>query len=203
MLAQSGYTVYALDIDPFMLRFLKRRLREYRDLDVRFFQSDMAAFHLEQLFDAILLPCNTLSTLTPAKRQATFHCISSHLGKDSIFAVSIPNPIALNALPAGADPELEEFFYHPEDGEPVQVSNAWKRTKGFFTLTWHYDHLLPDGRVDRLSAQVQHRLETFNVYQAELDAAGMEIENQYGDFDFTPFSSESPFLIIVARKSFR
>ena len=53
---------------------------------------------------------------------------------------------------------MDETFTHPVTGNPVQVSSGWQRTRSHFTVTWHYDHLLPDGEVERLTVQSRHDL---------------------------------------------
>ncbi len=72
--------------------------------------------------------------------------VSVHLNTNGVFSASMPNPEYLKRLPKNAEPEIEETFPHPLDGEPVQVSSAWTRTQNRVIITWFYDHLLPDGR---------------------------------------------------------
>jgi SAM-dependent methyltransferase len=199
-LALAGYCVFALDHDFDMLIYLKQRLHQYNTTKLFLFQADMTTFHLEQRFQTILLPCNTLSTLTIQQRQATFSCIYRHLEEAGIFAASIPNPRLLRSLPVTSPAELEEMFPHPTDGEPVQVSSAWKRTKDIFTFTWYYDHLIPDGRVERLSVQVAHRLDAAEKYIEELSSSGLETIALYGDFDESPYEEDSPNLILITKK---
>jgi hypothetical protein len=79
------------------------------------------------------------------------------------------------------------------------VSSAWVRQGDLFTLSWHYDHLLPDGRVERLSVRVQHYLAPVEAYLAELRAAGLEIKGVFGNFDWSPYDAGvSPHLILTA-----
>jgi SAM-dependent methyltransferase len=197
-LLQAGHWVFGLDNDLEMLRFLRGSLPSRRQGKAPVFLADMAHFHLAREFPLILLPCNTWSTLPPKKRQAALGCIRAHLAGGGVFALSLPNPAALAELPRRGEEEVEETFTHPHSGCPVQVSSAWRRSKGHFTVLWHYDHLLPDGQVKRLTAQVQHSLEQPKVYIWELEQAGLQIGAVYGDFDRSPYTAESPALILVA-----
>jgi SAM-dependent methyltransferase len=199
-LAQAGISIIGLDIDPEMLFISQRRLERLPNLDIHLFQADMTAFYLEQEFGTILLPCNTLSTFSPADRQKIFKTASRHLHPNGWFAASIPNPSLLSELAVESATEIEEIITHPLDQEPVQVSSSWKRDQVFFTVTWHYDHLLPDGHVDRTRVQVRHSLEPVSVYEEQLRAADLTIREIYGDFDFSPYTVDSPNLILVAQQ---
>ena len=75
--------------------------------------------------------------------------------------------------------EIEETFILPS-GDAVQVSSAWRRSAQNFTVTWHYDHLLPDGLVERLTAQAVHSLEPPEVYLAALEGAGLHPGQRHG-----------------------
>jgi SAM-dependent methyltransferase len=192
---------WGLDNDAAMLEFLCRQLRREGRENALVFQGDLAAFHLAVKFSLILLPCNTLSTLPPATRRAAFACARRHLRPGGVFAASLPNPALLKRLPRRSPAQVEETILHPGDGEPVQVSSAWERSEDLFTVTWHYDHLLPDGRVERLTARAGHHLAPVSTYLAELEEAGLEVAEQYGDFDRSPYHPGAPSWIILASAS--
>jgi SAM-dependent methyltransferase len=197
-LARQGYDVVGLERDPEMLTVLRQNLTPDLARRVQLVQGDMASFNLGQRYALILLPCNTLSTLDAAQRLGMLECVRRHLRPDGLFAASLPNPALLRRLPRSAEPELEESFPHPLDGEPVQVSNGWLRTSRHLTIQWHYDHLLPDGQVERISTQARHELASADDYAAELAAAGLRPVERYGDFDGSIFHPQSPYLILTA-----
>jgi SAM-dependent methyltransferase len=202
-LAQAGCSVVGLDIDPEMLFVLQKRLDDLPEICLPFVQADMTDFHLELTFSAILLPCNTLSTFSAAERQKIFDLTASHLQPEGWFAASIPNPDYLRLLPTTSPPEIEDVFKHPLDQEPVQVSSSWKRDREFFTVTWNYDHLLPDGRVERTNVRVRHSLEPLSIYQEQLKAAVLTLKETYGDFDGSVYTLDSPNLILVAQRPYK
>jgi hypothetical protein len=149
-------------------------------------------------FSLILLPCNTFSTLDAAQRSAALSRIRSHLLPGGIFAASLPNPTLLKHLPRRSALEIEETFPHPKDGEPVQVSSGWERSERQFTVYWYYDHLLPDGKVERISASAAHHLERTATYQEEISAAGLRVFDRFGDYDESTYKEYSPQLILLA-----
>jgi SAM-dependent methyltransferase len=197
-LAQSGQVVVGLDNDPGMLALLQANLPPALQQNVRVFRADFTRFRLACSFGLILMPCNTYSTLSPEERRLTLIRVREHLSRGGEFAVSLPNPDWLRSLPARSAAEVEEVFAHPLDDEPVQVSSAWRRTRQEFVLVWHYDHLKPDGTVERLTVQRKHHLAPVADYLAEFRAAGFAQLQSFGDFDRSVFSADSPELILLA-----
>ena len=196
-LAESGCRMVALDHDIHMLKFLKSKLTLFQKPRPAYLLADMCAFHFSRLFETIILPCNTLSTLTPNQRQAAFQCIANHLKPEGLFSASMPNPNVLHKLPASAASEMEEILFHPLNGNPIQVSSSWKRLKDTFLITWHYDHLFPDGRIERVSKQVLHHLDPISMILSELDLAGLTIIELLGSFDRTPYTLDSKEVIFI------
>lgn len=197
-LAEAGHTVHGLDNDPDTLAVLERRLGERKLSNAEYQQADMMDFNIETHFALILLPCNTYSTLSAPQRRATLARVQQHLAPGGLFAASMLNPMRLSDLPEIGEPELEETIAHPQSGNPVQVSSAWQRVDEGVQVYWHYDHLLPDGQVERSTATQQHGLASVDDYQNEISAAGFELKDRYGDFERAAYSSNSPYYIFVA-----
>jgi len=198
-LAGAGFLAFGLERDAEMLAVLRENTPKELARGLLGVPGDMTAFELGLRFPLILLPCNTYSTLTPAQRLATLGCVRRHLAPHGLFAVSLPNPALLRQLPRRSEPEVEESFPHPLDGEPVQVSSGWRRTSSHLEVEWHYDHLLPDGRVERHTLLARHELASLQTYQDEIEAAGLCILEMYGDFDRTPYTQEAPSLIVLIK----
>jgi len=195
---EAGYKVVGLDHNPEMLDYLRERLSPPVGDRLRLSQADMTAFDLGKRFPLILLPCNTYSAFGANQRRSLLDCVRRHLSLQGLFAASLPNPNLLRRLPRTSDPDVEESFPHPLDGEPVQVSSGWERSAGRLTVTWHYDHLLPDGSVERLSMQASHDLAPAQAHLAEIEAAGLRLVDTFGDFDRSPFTPQSPLMIFIA-----
>jgi len=197
-LALRGYQTYGLDHQQQMLTVLVKNLPAGLSYTPHLFQADMANFRLAIRFPLILLPCNTLSTLSTIKRKKTLTNAAAHLRMDGRFAACIPNPAVLAALPAIGESEVEDFFSHPLDGEPVQISSSWKRTPDKFIVHWHYDHLLPDGNVQRSTVEACHEIQPIQIYLQEIQQAGLHIEARYGNFAFEAYNNRSPYFIFIA-----
>jgi SAM-dependent methyltransferase len=192
-LSRAGLTVFGMDRDPDMLDVLKSAAGT--NSGAYFWQGDFTAFCLAQRFPLIILPCNTYSTLDDCQRMAVLAAIRRHLAPEDIFALSMPNPTLLRRLPARSAPEVEETLVHPEDGEPVQVSSSWERSARFFSLHWYYDHLLPDGRVERLEGIARHHLVSRENLVQEFGEANLNLAGEFGNYRRSPYSRVSDLWI--------
>lgn len=199
-LLRAGHAVVGIDHDCEMLALLRASLPPDMLPSLQVFQADFCAFHLQRKFSLILLPCNTYSTLDADQRLQLLRCIQMHLLPGGLFAASLPNPRLLKSLSPHAEAELEEIFDHPLDGEPVQVYSAWEKTAQTLRLRWHYDHLLPDGGVERTSETITHYLTPAEEYLYEIRAAGFSSTKTLGDFDGTPYSADAPQLILLVSR---
>ena len=197
-LVEAGFAVTGVERQAEALRFLQGLCPAATRPHLRLVQADFTALPLQAQFALAIMPCNTYSTLLPHERRAALQSIRRVLCPGGVFAASLPNPLALLRLPLHSDPEVEEIFPHPQDGEPVQASSGWRREGRVFAVQWHYDHLLPDGSVERLSATIRHRLEKPAALLAEIEQAGFVPPSIYGDFDFSDYRRASPLWIFTA-----
>ena len=197
---EAGLSAVGLDRDRHMLNVLRKK-SAHRAPAAPVIQADMAAYRLDRRFDLIILPCNTLSTLDNPTRLSMLNRAAEHLTPGGIFAASLPNPWLLSSLPLHADLEFEESFTLPPDGCSVQVSSAWEQDTAMFKLYWQYDLSTPSGKVEQYSVTSIHQLISASQYLAEIEAAGLKIIAQYGEFNRRPFARRARFLIILAQKT--
>jgi SAM-dependent methyltransferase len=199
-LAEAGYSGYGLDNDPNMLAYLHQQLTPAIQKKLSTVLADLSSFQIKMHFPLIILPCNTFSTLGADDRRSALQCIHQHLPADGLFATSIPNPEILANLEPTDQAEIEMFFPHPRTLNPVQVSYIIGRTAQNITLHWYYDHLHPDGKVERVTVSTSHCLTTTAQYRNEFTSSGFLLSELYGDFDYSPHTPDSPNLIIIANK---
>ena len=200
-LAQAGHIVYGLDNAPEMLAFVERQISPDLRPNINIIEGDMTSFNINNLFRLIILPCNTYSTFDTEIRKQMLEIIFEHLAPGGVFGVSMPNPNLLSALEdSTVEPALETIFDHPESGNPVQVSSRWKRIGETLSFIWHYDHLLPDGKMERLTVSTDHKLATVEQYITEMLTAGFTIRSTYRNFETGPYKPDSNYLIILAQK---
>jgi SAM-dependent methyltransferase len=197
-LAQAGSRCVGIDHDRAMLNFLQASLNPSLKPTMGLIQGDISHFKMGVQFPLIIIPCNTLSTLDEEQRRSCLECTRRHLRKAGTFAASLPNPETLRHLSEKSPKELEDEFIHPLTGNPVQVSSSWHRAKHTLTLTWTYDQLFPDGKVERLNIDTVHQLTAVDEYLDDFRQAGFNICAVYGDYDRSAYLADSPSLIILA-----
>jgi hypothetical protein len=103
----------------------------------------------------------------------------------------------LAELPAVGEAELEEWLTEPRSGRPLQVSSEWEKTANELILRWHYDILNSDGSQERHTVESRHELATREEILSDAAAAGLEILEEYGDFDGSPYDRNAADLILV------
>jgi SAM-dependent methyltransferase len=199
-LTQAGYDIVGIDHDPEMLAFLsdEATVRQVGEIDI--IQADITSLYLNQRFALVLMPCNTFSTMSLEGQRATVQRTYEHLRPKGLFIASMPNPQVLVSLPRHGTAQLETIFPHPLSGHPVQVRSEWKRSKETVIFFWHYDHLLPDGHMERQTLSARHYLHSKDGLLETFRQAGLNIEATYGDYDSTAYDKDSPYLIVVSRR---
>lgn len=198
-LLKAGFDLTGVDHDAGMLAFLKNHLPpEFLDR-AGLVQADLTCYRFARRFSLIILGCNTFSSLTSVERAKALFTARVHLRPGGVFAVSVPNPHLLADLPDYGEPEVEETFPHPESGNPVQVSSEYSKEVDRVRMQWHYDHLQPDGTVERFTIETGHTLTGVEGYLEEAVAAGLRTAEIYGDFDLSKFTPDSPYLIFVLK----
>jgi SAM-dependent methyltransferase len=198
-LVEAGCHVFGIEKDINMLLRLKHKTRA--NFQSSIICADMCAFHFNSAFSLILLPCNTYTTLSDESRQQLLGSLRRHLLPGGIFAVSLPNPVLLEQLDPIGDSEVEDTYLHPITGHPLQISSAWRHSTNHFTQYWHYDHLHPDGMVERISVEINHRMLTLDQCTQEFNQASLRIMATFGDFDRSPYKKHSPHLILLVTNS--
>ncbi len=200
-LSQAGYDVVGIDINFGALNYLRGQLSTQFTNQLKIFQTEMENLHLVKKFSLIILACNTLNAIKQSAREKVYPKVHDHLSENGVFAASIPNPTYLANLPDESEPEVETSFSHPQTGNPVQVSSGWQRGDGYILFRWHYDHLIPDGQVERETVEIKQNINSKDDYLQELRAANLIPARIYGDFDRSDYRQNSPYLIFIASKS--
>ncbi len=207
-LLKAGRRMIGIDLDPHALDTFKRVLREdFPQLVERaeLVNGDVLTFDPSGPIGAVIIPCNTFSTFRSRERPDLLRKVHSWLLPGGIFSASLPNPANLISLhseliDAGEmDPEFECSLRHPGTGNPIQVSSRFRALEDRLGWDWIYDHLLPDGNVERLIRSAEHDLAGVDQYLGEAQNAGFGSVEYYGDFDQSEYDPDSPYLILICK----
>lgn len=199
-LAQHNMNIIGIDNDISMLRVQQALTPPHAKNHIHLVQADFTDYYFHAHFPLILLPCNTFSTIPLSTRINTLTNIHKHLTSNGLFVVSIINPAILENLPTSSDLEFETNFFHPKDQNPVQVFTGWSKQAHYeITFTWVYDHLYPDGKVERQTFSTTHYYTNLENTLKEFQTAGFQHIEYLGDFHNNPYQTDSPYLIVKAR----
>lgn len=193
-LDRLGYNVVGIDNSDEMLSVCKSRCP-----DVRVENADMRDFDLDQTFDLVAIPYNTLSHMMNKEDViATFECVRRHCKPDArfIFALHHHAP-AHHELNFAAD--AVKSFYDKVSG---QVSRAIRSYEIFpeeerLTITWHV--VCPEILSERRRHELVTRLHRHDDLQEYLRATGFEIEDCFENEHKAAFTDKSLMQILVAK----
>ena len=209
-LAKAGRKIFGLDLNLLSVQHLVSELlncEENIQNRVLALQADMLNFWTDCTFRSVILPCNTYSIFSPVERQLLLNNITRSLQSDGLFITSLPNPHRTAAIHKElrdkenhSNPDLETDILHPETGNPVQVSSFNSAVSDGVRWDWIYDHLFPDGSVERMIQSTEHKLCSTAIYLNEFKKAGLIEITCLGDFKGAVFKKHAPYLILIGKK---
>lgn len=202
-LLEAGVSLTCVDASPAMLAILRQKLAD-KGLSAQVVETDVTDLKLKSIFDLVLLPFQSFLELrTEADRRKALKEIARSLKQNGLFICTLHNPrVRLQSIKQGAShygpfPRIDgvgfvslsvELNYESETG----IVRGWQTICELDSAEQKVaEHRLP----------VQFSLIEFNVFQELLQSAGFEIEEVFGNYDFSPFVSEtSPYIIVLSRK---
>jgi SAM-dependent methyltransferase len=197
-LAQAGYRVTGLDASESMLSEARRKAQE-ANVFIEWIKGDMRNFQLGKRFSLIVLPANTLChLLAPADLEACLAHVKEHLASQGHFIIDVFNP-RLDILMRGPQKRYSHSQYPDPNGRgmvEVSESNVYDRATQINHIRMFYK--LP-GKPEEIVEELKMRI----YFPQELDALlkynGFAIEGKFGDYDETPFTSDSPHQLVVCK----
>ncbi len=178
---------------------LAREKAAHANLQVDWYLGDMADFDLDRRFSLIFVPNNSLAhLLTWQDFGLCLACVRRHLADDGRFMLDYFNPSLMllsrdpnTRYPAGS-------FDAPGGSRQISVSEQVRYDAAtqinHIRWFWHSE-ATSEEQISDYSMRV--------YFPQELDALlthnGFAIEDKYGDFDFSPFTSASRHQLIVAK----
>jgi ubiquinone/menaquinone biosynthesis C-methylase UbiE len=194
-LSTKDIEISGLDISGDMLHAAERRA-ENKNVETNLVNADMRDFELNQKFALIFIAGNSLQHLnTRADVEACFASVKRHLEPNGKFIVEVFNP-SLELLNRRSDERFYFGEYETADGKyELSEHVRYDAATQINHLLWHYK-----SQSMREEETVSFTMRQF--FPQELDALffynGFRIEQKFGNFDETDFTSESPKQIVVA-----
>lgn len=200
-LAAAGHEVVALDLSDAMLAIARSRAAE-SGASIEFVHADMRAFDIGREFALVVCPRGGMRHLLALDDQiAMLQAVRRHLAPDGRFIADLPSWHTLEWQPEPG-PLIHEWTRRDAAGRAVTKLSSAHPDPATQTqqLTLVFDVAEHDGALRRRIASMD--LYTYTRRELELlfDRVGLEPDGWYGDYDLTPYGSESIRIISVARR---
>lgn len=202
-LVEAGVNLTCVDASPAMLAILRQKLSA-KGLSADLVQADVDKLKLDSTFDLVLLPFQSFHELRgETEQRQTIKTIAHSLKPNGRFICTLHNPtvrlqsISKGKANYGTFPRVDqagfislsvELNYEPETG----IVRGWQTISELDSA---------DQKVAEHRLPIQFSLIQFEVFQELLKSANFEIEEVFGNYDFSPFVPEtSPYIIVTSRK---
>jgi len=207
--AEAGKKITGVDLSEYMLARCREKLRQKPEKirkNVRLIHGNIISFKIEARFDLIIIPFRVFQHLIEVDDQMScLERVRSHLTSDGKLIIDFFN----------VDPKQiysPEFKEEMEDVADVKLPNGRRMRRTHRVVEFHQERQFKnvemiyyltnaDGTLERYTHAFPFRY--FFRYEVEhlLARCGFKIVNLFGNFDKSPFVSESPEMIFVAQKT--
>jgi len=208
-LAQRGNLIVGLDHSPAMIEIAQQKSADLTN--VRWIQTDMRTFDLEERFDLALIPGHAFQHMcTPDDQVACLESIKHHLNPGGRLVVHLDHVGAENTSWLGDlcrylggvfEPAGE--FKRLKTEQPVRTQRAWSYEPATQTAIAQtiWEEIDTDGEVVNRWENGPVRLHCVLRFEMEhlLRRVGFEIEALYGDFYRAPLQDDSTEMIWIAQ----
>ncbi len=195
-LAESGFDVTGVDLIETMLEEAKRKAA-VKNVDIEWVRADARNFDLGRKFRTIFIPFNSIAHFKTRKDiEGLFRSVKNHLSEGGRFIIDYFNPDLkiLTREPSGRYLNTE---FTDDEGCRVEITenNLYDTADQINRIKWYYRI---EGE-EEFSVDLNMRI----FFPAELDDLlhynGFSVEAKYGDYEKTPFSTESSKQILICR----
>ena len=207
-LAKVAHFVHGVDNSPMMLALAKKKLatlpiplRERITLT----EADMSQLALQwavDTFDLAIVPYNTFMHLDTPTAVQTLKGIRPYLKQNGRLLIDIINPFYIAETPTDTTLLLENSFTDPKTDETVLqfAANRLDDEAQLLEITWVYDASpKAGGAVRRTISTMTYHYRFPHQLQLLLQETGYKLVEMMGNYDKTPFSEESPRLLLLAQ----
>jgi SAM-dependent methyltransferase len=201
-IAKEGIQITALDVSASMLAHARLKSRA-QGLKIDWIEADCRDFRLGERFGLIFFPFNSIAHLHDLEGiESCFSCVRQHLRTEGRFIIDIFQP-DLHILTRASEQRYPVTEYPDPDGNGTVViteNNLYDSATQVNRIKWYYGRRGQEGeRVELLNMRI--------FYPRELDGLlhynGFVIEEKFGDYDGSPFTSAAPKQILICSRAGR
>ncbi|SBW07367.1 class I SAM-dependent methyltransferase [uncultured Dysgonomonas sp.] len=195
-IAKDGYDISGLDYTSSMLEQAKVKAAE-AGLDIRFIEADIRTFDLQEKYDLIFIPFNSIHHLYKNEDLfKAFNAVKKHLKNGGLFLLDCFNP-NIQYIVEGEKEQKEIAGYTTEDGREVLIKQTmrYENKTQVNRIEWHY---YINGEFDSIQ-NLDMRMFFPQELDSYLERNGFDIIHKYGGFEEEPFDDKSEKQAFVCR----
>lgn len=195
-LAKEGANITGLDFTKTMLDQARKKAN-LEGVNIDFIQADIRDFHLEETYDLIFIPFNSIHHMYSNEDLFNaFSNVQKHLNPGGKFIFDCFNP-DINFIVSSQNERKTISTYSTDDGRSVVIEEemTYDNESQINRIKWHY---FINGEFD--STQ---NLDMRMFYPQELNQyvkmSGFKVLEKFGDFDESGFGNKSPKQIFICQ----
>lgn len=208
-LAELGGRLVGVDIDRGMLAAASDALPPTHRDRVRLLRADMRRLALEETFDRVIIPYNTLFALPSDEDQiAALVTARRHLAPGGLllFDLYVDRGSQLDFEFAQEDSDFEHLITVVSEGQRVDIFDREvpRPTPRSFRMEYRYELHPPDGGSALIVEDaINHHYLPPGLVQTLLERAGCQLVDVCGDFRGGRLTPESEVMVVRARAQAR
>lgn len=195
-IAKDGYNISGVDFTASMLEEARKKATK-AGLEINFIEADIRTLKLEEKYDIIFIPFNSIHHLYNNKDLfQAFNVVKNHLKDGGVFLLDCFNPNIKYIVEAEKE-QKEIATYTTNDGREVQIKQnmRYESNTQINRIEWHY---FINGEFNSVQ-----NLDMRMFFPQELDSyierSGFKITHKYGGFNLEEFNENSEKQIFVCR----
>jgi len=198
-IAADGHPSVGLDLSMDMLAEARQKADE-RGVHVEWLQGDMRDFDLDDEFGLIFIAGNALLHLHEADDIVQcFRAVRRHLAPGGRFAFDVFNPNVRLLADADGVRRPRTSFTDPDRGDVhVDVDDTYDAAAQVTRGTWHFS---TGSEPDFQTVSIEVRSIFPQELQVLLERGGLRVIERFGDWDGTPFTSDSSTQLCVCESA--
>ncbi len=193
-IAKDGYHICGVDYTSSMIERAKEKASE-AGLEIHFIEADIRTFSLQEKFDLIFIPFNSIHHLY--QNEDLFKAlegVKKHLKADGIFLLDCFNPNIQYIIESEKEQKIIAE-YTTSDGREVLIKQTmrYENATQINRIKWHY---FINGKFHS-TQNMDMRLFFPQELDSYLEWAGFNIVHKFGGFEEEAFSDDSEKQIYV------
>ncbi|MBD3366796.1 MAG: methyltransferase domain-containing protein, partial [Candidatus Eisenbacteria bacterium] len=200
-ICKDGRDGIGIDNEPAMLRQAKMKRRvECPNISgrCRLLKADMLSFDLGRTFGFVYAPSGGVQGDSAEDLRGIFRTTADHMDDDGVFAFDVSSPWSLRRV-RSFKPERVEL---PGGRVVIRfIAQTWNEADDTTSFDILYkEHLPGTTRTDSFVESATIAVVTPEHVAEALGYAGLSHHELYGDFKRSPYTDESKWMVVVARR---